>query len=194
MSLLLNNVKIESNSMKEILSLLETNLSNLCQEETLLDGTFRINHRYADDSNNFGYAVDIFEKSYPPSDNHLDGTYAAASVCFFEFDTTKKYEGYIKITISSNSLNEIGKIPSAVGEIGSDQSSFRVPPTAVDDIVNFIVKACKLRVHNYKSNNSFGCCSRFKECSDAKKCLHPNLLYATGCAYRKNLENGKIFY
>ncbi len=195
MSLTLNNIKIESGAMETILTNLDTALTNLCHEEALLDGAFRLNHRYADDSDNFGYAVDIFEESYPPSGNHLDGTYAAASVCFFEVEhSTKTYEGYIKITISSDLLNEVGRIPSAVGEIGSGQSTFRVPPTAVDEIVSFIVRACKLRIQNYKSNDSFGCCSRFKECSDSKKCLHPNLLYATGCAYRKNIENGKIFY
>ncbi len=40
----------------------------------------------------------------------------------------------------------------------------------------------------------FGCCSRYKECSKEKKCVHPDLIYATACEYRKNLENGKIFY
>jgi len=40
----------------------------------------------------------------------------------------------------------------------------------------------------------FGCCDRYVECSDAKKCLHKNPMYATACAYRKNLEAGRIFY
>lgn len=41
---------------------------------------------------------------------------------------------------------------------------------------------------------AFGCCSLFKECSKEKRCLHSDLLYATACMYRKNLENGKTFY
>lgn len=40
----------------------------------------------------------------------------------------------------------------------------------------------------------FGCCSRYKECSDAKKCIHPDKERAEHCQYRKNLESGKIFY
>lgn len=40
----------------------------------------------------------------------------------------------------------------------------------------------------------FGCCSRYKECSQAGKCIHPDILYATACMYKKNLDNGKIFY
>ena len=40
----------------------------------------------------------------------------------------------------------------------------------------------------------FGCCSRYNECSDAKKCVNPNPEMAIKCMYRKNLKNGKIFY
>lgn len=42
--------------------------------------------------------------------------------------------------------------------------------------------------------NDFACCSRFVACSDAKKCIHPNPIFAASCIYRKNLEQGKIFY
>lgn len=41
---------------------------------------------------------------------------------------------------------------------------------------------------------TFGCCSLYKECSKEKHCLHSDLLYATACMYRKNLEDGKVFY
>ncbi|MBQ8574790.1 MAG: hypothetical protein IJ447_01935 [Clostridia bacterium] len=41
---------------------------------------------------------------------------------------------------------------------------------------------------------SFGCCSRYKECSNAGKCIHPDILYATACMYKKNLDEGKVFY
>lgn len=41
---------------------------------------------------------------------------------------------------------------------------------------------------------SFGCCSRYIECSDAKKCIHPNQLTAMACIYKKSLESGRIFY
>lgn len=41
---------------------------------------------------------------------------------------------------------------------------------------------------------SFGCCSKYIDCSDVKKCLHDDQLYSTACQYRKNLELGNIFY
>ena len=40
----------------------------------------------------------------------------------------------------------------------------------------------------------FGCCSRFVECSDARKCVHENKLFSMACHYRHNLDNGRIFY
>jgi hypothetical protein len=48
----------------------------------------------------------------------------------------------------------------------------------------------------YRENadTSFGCCSRFIECSDARKCTNPKPLFALGCAYKDNLENDRIFY
>lgn len=40
----------------------------------------------------------------------------------------------------------------------------------------------------------FACCSSYVECSDKLQCVHNDLLYAKGCNYRRNLENGKVFY
>ncbi|MGN1012614.1 MAG: exonuclease domain-containing protein [Clostridia bacterium] len=41
---------------------------------------------------------------------------------------------------------------------------------------------------------SFGCCSRYIECSDSKKCVNTIRELRKGCIYKKNLESGKIFY
>ena len=55
-----------------------------------------------------------------------------------------------------------------------------------EDVDNFIIK-------NYTAE-TFGCCHRYVECSDQRKCLHPDILHSKGCMYRVNLENGRIFY
>lgn len=44
------------------------------------------------------------------------------------------------------------------------------------------------------ASDTFGCCSRYEACSDAQKCIHPNAIFAAACAYKKNLEQGRIFY
>lgn len=40
----------------------------------------------------------------------------------------------------------------------------------------------------------YDCCSRFKECSDAKQCTNPDRTFALGCGYRKILASGRVFY
>ena len=62
------------------------------------------------------------------------------------------------------------------------------------EIEKFIEDTITYYVENFKPSVKFGCCHRYKECSDAKKCLHPDKFYARACYYKENLENGKIFY
>lgn len=40
----------------------------------------------------------------------------------------------------------------------------------------------------------FSCCSSYKECSEALKCLHKDDEEYAGCNYRLNLEDGLVFY
>lgn len=49
-------------------------------------------------------------------------------------------------------------------------------------------------INHFYPSHGFGCCSKYVDCSDMRKCVHHNNLYAKGCAYRKNLEAGRIFY
>lgn len=45
-----------------------------------------------------------------------------------------------------------------------------------------------------KLPKDYDCCSRYEECSNAKRCIHPNPAMAIGCGYRKILKSGRIFY
>lgn len=60
-------------------------------------------------------------------------------------------------------------------------------------IQKIMVKTDEFIINNYHPE-IFGCCSRYVECSDNRQCIHPDLLRAKGCQYRKNLEIGRIFY
>lgn len=42
--------------------------------------------------------------------------------------------------------------------------------------------------------DSFGCCSRYRECSDSGQCLIVDREYSAYCSYRKQLEGGRVFY
>jgi len=71
---------------------------------------------------------------------------------------------------------------------------FRINQTS-ENLIPYFEKSVKYALDNYSSKaGSFSCCARYEECSNEKKCIHPNQLYSTACAYRKNLESGKIFY
>lgn len=63
-----------------------------------------------------------------------------------------------------------------------------------EDLSEFVYPYLDYAINNYTPSKSFGCCGRYIECSDAKKCVHPNQIHAKQCYYRNNLEMGKIFY
>lgn len=46
----------------------------------------------------------------------------------------------------------------------------------------------------YAGGDTFGCCSSYVECSNAKACLKKDIMFAGKCAYRLNLKAGRIFY
>ena len=57
-----------------------------------------------------------------------------------------------------------------------------------------LAEALRLQIKGLKISSPFGCCSKFVQCSDSQKCIHSDLVYALACQYRKNLEQGRIFY
>lgn len=66
-----------------------------------------------------------------------------------------------------------------------------------DEVKKFIDNTSILIVKAYENLTDgipFSCCSRYEACSDAKHCIHPDTVHSRSCIYRKNLENGKIFY
>lgn len=64
--------------------------------------------------------------------------------------------------------------------------------------INFAIEAATTIVYNfikdYEPTEHFGCCSLYEQCSDARRCLHNDLIRSKSCFYKKNLESGKIFY
>ena len=62
-----------------------------------------------------------------------------------------------------------------------------------DLFIEIMSDRCKT-LYLLNSTFSFGCCNDFVLCSDAKKCIKTKDPYYKGCLYRKNLEEGNIFY
>jgi hypothetical protein len=61
--------------------------------------------------------------------------------------------------------------------------------TLKDSIGNILRYEIK-RTHG----DPFGCCSKYLECSDSRKCVHEDFLLSLGCQYRTNLLEDRIFY
>lgn len=72
----------------------------------------------------------------------------------------------------------------------------RIPVDSLSDVIEMIepIGAVYMTVLADFGGERFGCCSRYEQCSDARKCIHPDFILSRACAYRKNLEAGKIFY
>ena len=60
----------------------------------------------------------------------------------------------------------------------------------IDKVNDFVIRC----INQSFFAASFGCCSRYSECSNAKTCVHENPFYSFGCIYRSHLETGEIFY
>ena len=81
-----------------------------------------------------------------------------------------KMVNYI-LRININEINELIKISDEIQEI------FKM-----------------LFIEYMAKEESFGCCSKYIECSDRKHCVQENIRFRFGCSYKKNLDNNKIFY
>lgn len=43
-------------------------------------------------------------------------------------------------------------------------------------------------------SDGFDCCSHYQECSDLCHCVHPDIMFAGQCSYRKKLKSGVVFF
>jgi hypothetical protein len=78
--------------------------------------------------------------------------------------------------------------------IKSEQKMSRIAFNSMtqDEIVALLEKATILAIELVPKE--FDCCSRFKECSDAKVCTHPDPSFSMLCGYRKIIKSGRFFY
>lgn len=144
------------------------------------------------------YQVVISEPAFPATIEEMedDSKRTNTPLVTFKPPSTKKWADWIMIEIENFILTR-HPIPDSAEEYGTKKddgfSRYMVPFT--DAVVEWMKSIIEYRLQHFvTSAKSFGCCDLFEKCSDAKKCLHENLLYSTACAYRHNLEQGKIFY
>ena len=138
-----------------------------------------------------GYSQELFEIT----DNKIKSSIIGFSGKFnkslmFKFTLSrfaiivpKKYEDMVK-RLNGTEIVDINSPKNYI------QSSF----LTYDETERFLQEYIPQYVDDYPPVERFGCCHRYIECSNAKKCLAPDLFHAKGCYYKDNLNNGKIFY
>lgn len=136
-------------------------------------------------------SICIYEPDYPAIKNEV--TNPGRNFVIMNIQNKNGIELLVR-----NSQYDIIPIPETanIKSVPSDTDFKHVLFSPDDDAIYDYIKNNIIHcLKTYHSNaRSFGCCSRFIECSDTMKCVHENKLYSTACSYRKNLENGKVFY
>lgn len=150
-----------------------------------------ISHKGKNAGSETSKSICIYEPDYPMT--KLDTDNPGKNYIVMNIQTKKSLE----LLIRNNQFNSI-PLPASfkVKELKSDTTFTHVLVEFGDlNVFNYIKDNILYCLKYYSSKaKSFGCCSRFVECSDAKNCVHPNKLYATACTYKHNLDAGKIFY
>lgn len=162
----------------------------ISKDFSLPQNTFSIKKNYSRTGANAGNLIsteiDIQEYAYPP-----DNSIASTSLILY----LKPNKNYYELLIRRERFPRISIPDTAKIKESSDKLYEHILFNFGDSsIYNFVETNILFCLENYTSSNTFSCCARYKECSAATKCLHPNTLYAKGCQYRKNLETGNIFY
>lgn len=142
---------------------------DICKKCSLPDDSLRISHNYGISNNITSTSISLIEKAYP---NGLSSGDRSTSIFTF-----KEHADSISFVRQCNGVSTTFQYSYY------DEQLY----VLLSDLIFAHIDA-------YSPTNSFGCCSRFVECSNKGSCVHPNLLYSKGCSYRKNLESGDVFY
>lgn len=174
-----------------------TMLVKIISEKELPDNSLRLreNKNMSIDS----YSVLIVEPPYPLGSESKGGSQSTMKI-------SSSNNGYT-IDIHKNVFDNIQCPNNVIYKIINEKKEEKkkkntVPPHVIisfptdnSEFYNYVESIILYRLAHYRTKSStFSCCSKFHQCSDAKKCVHENKLYSTACTYRKNLDNGRIFY
>ena len=136
------------------------------------------------------FKIELNELSFPYDKNNK---ITKTTLVLYKTPNTEENE----IMIRKDRFDKIDLPDSAkIINKGGETDLYKYISFQLDDpsFYQYIKENLRYRINSHESSNTFSCCSKYKECSDKKKCIHINQLYAKGCQYRNNLENGRIFY
>lgn len=174
-----------------------TILAKIISEKELPDKSLRL--RENKNMNLDSYSVLIVEPPYPLGSESKGGSQSTMKI-------SASKNGYtidIHKNVFDNVQNPDNISYKVINEKTEEKKKKNTVPTHViisfptdnSEFYNYVESIILYKLAHYRTKNStFSCCSRFHQCSNEKKCVHENKLYSTACTYRKNLDNGRIFY
>lgn len=171
---------------------IQSMLDDMVIEYELPEQSLYLKTNYGRTSNKItSYSVSIYEPEYPPNPRSTVITKNQTVL------NIKEKKNALELIIGKIQFGDLDVPEDAeVKFLQSDEDNVHVLFSKDSfELVDYIRANTKYSLANYESKAStFGCCSRFNDCSDAKKCVHENKLYSKACMYRRHLDSGKIFY
>ena len=168
----------------------------LIQKYNLPEGCLEIKkNKSKDESKITSYSLLISERDYPEVPN-MD---TATKSVLVNINPRPIKDDYSTVEVKVP-ITLLGKVhlPENISpkQRASEKDFFRlrIDKNSIE-FLSFIQECTRYCIENYHSTAPvFGCCSKYIECSNQRKCIHVNQLYSTACLYRKNLEANRIFY
>lgn len=176
-------------------------LNDLIAEEELPEGSLYLSENISKaDSEKKTYSVCIWEPSYPPIPEEKRGVNKLVLSIFpstaknrpddLDLNIRESQEGDLREKLPEDAI----VLPKSKSDITTGMQKIRFNKYS-PALVEYIKENTLYCIGGYKTKaDMFGCCSHFIECSDARKCVHPNKLYSRACWYRIKLEQGRILY
>ena len=183
-----------NNNCKLVNSIIE-NDDDLIELDVLEGWQARISSKFSSLEKEYG----LFEHSFSVMTNKgKEGNVTSYAICVYEPDLIETRRESSRNTVLARVKELNLKSDSSAVDVFSkkfvDIDKKRMNKES-DEFIDCLVDCIKFGISNYAPKaESFACCSRYQECSNDKKCIHPNKLYAKACKYRRNIEDGHIFY
>lgn len=173
-------------------------IENIAKEEELPEGSLQLIENLSRDKKKVSsYSVSVLKPDYPKGTNPN----GKVKNSLINIKRVSKKNNPVDILVISLPDSILPMVRSHFPDLSlvkkkSDpitRANIAVDSNNLNEFFNFVIK---LVLDNYftEGSDAFGCCSRYEACSDAKKCLHENKLYARNCIYGSHLAEGRIFY
>ncbi len=179
-------------------------LEDLIQEYELPAGSVYMKDNFGQKSTErdvpISYTVCIWEPDYPPIPNEKPGQ--NKNVLTISSGKGKLHGDELILSVREIQEGDLHMFLPEDAELSpqtkTDKDSGFVKiyiKRSSPNLAEYIRRNAIYCIRGYVSKATrFGCCSKFVQCSDARKCLHENKLYSKACMYRDNLDQGRIFY